>query len=89
MPGPIHLDHGGGAGALPSGGAEADFAREVAALQAGGGAGAADPAVVAYQAVEQFLAENIILFAPPQFADQTNFDVTRTAIGNSEENKVG
>ena len=92
MPGSIqHLDHGGGAGALPTGGAEADFAREVASLQTDGGAtGATDPAAVAYQAVEKFLAENITLFAPQQMADQTNFDVTKTSVGKMEDgNQVG
>lgn len=84
MPGSVqHLDHAGGGAPLPTGGAEADFAREVASLQAGGG-GAADPAAAAYKAVEDFLGANIMLFAPPDFADQTGFDMTKTSVGKVE-----
>lgn len=90
MPGSIqHLDHAGGGTPLPAGGAEADFAREVASLQAGGADGT-DPAAAAYKAIEDFLGANIMLFAPPQFVDQTNFDLTKTSIGSSEDqNRVG
>lgn len=75
MPGSVqHTDHAVGGGAPLP----------------GGGSGGLDEAVAAYQAVEQFLAQNITLFAPPQMADQTNFDVTKTSVGKSEEqNQVG